>query len=196
MRRKKRKRWDSWRKSGFAKKIRGFIARNRQIIRAYLIFFAAILSFATFLFFMSLNDLFIPSLRRVYAVVTGFILGLLGNPVRVSGTLITSPSYSMEVVTACTGLFVTTIFLSAVIAYPCRLRTKLIGVAIGIPGIFLLNVVRLVTLFYVGIYLPRFADRVHLLVWQSLIILLVLVLWLFWVGRFAHASAPQRQKQG
>jgi len=138
---------------------------------------------------MSLNGLLIPHLRRLYAYVTGFVLGLLGNSVRVSGTMISSSRYSIEVVTACTGLFVTTIFLSAVIAYPCRMRAKLIGVAIGIPGIFLLNVIRLVTLFYIGLYLPRFAERAHLLVWQSLMILLSLVLWLFWVERFANVRA-------
>jgi len=130
----------------------------------------------------------------MYALVTVSVLSLLGNPIRVSGTMISSPSYSMEVVTACTGLFVTTIFLSAVIAYPSRLQAKLIGVLAGVPAIFLLNVVRLVSLFYIGRYLPKFADRAHLLVWQSLVILLTLVLWLFWVERFANV--PQKQGQG
>lgn len=173
-------------------RLREFARRNRSIVRAYLVFFGAILLFATVLFVMSVKRLFIPSLISLYAHATGLVLNLLGGRVQVVGSLISGPGYTMEVIPGCTDLYITPIFLSAVIAYPCRLKAKLLGIGLGLPAIYLLNLVRLTSLFYIGLYLPRFADRAHFLVWQSLMILLTLVLWLLWVERFAHAPRKRR----
>ena len=173
-------------------RLREFARRNRAIIRAYLVFFGAILLFATGLFIMSVKGLFSPTLTALYARATGLVLNLFGAGVRVSGSLISGPRYTMEVIPGCTDLYITPIFLAAVIAYPSRLRAKLLGIGLGLPAIYLLNLVRLTSLFYIGLYLPRFADRAHLLVWQSLMIILTLLLWLLWVERFAHA--PQKRR--
>jgi len=51
------------------------------------------------------------------------------------------------------------------------------------------NVVRLASLFYVGIHWPGILDVVHQLVWQSLVIVIAVSLWLLWAGRSASAKA-------
>jgi exosortase H (IPTLxxWG-CTERM-specific) len=134
------------------------------------------------------DDRAIAALQRGIASAASGLLNLLGNRTTVVGATIQSPRFSLSVVTACTGLFLTAVFIAAVVAYPSRLREKLVGAAAGATAIFALNLVRLVTLFYVGVYLPRLVEPVHLLVWQSLLIVFVLVFWLLWAGKVTHAS--------
>jgi exosortase/archaeosortase family protein len=129
------------------------------------------------------------ALRRMYAVVTGFVVNAFGANAVVRGTDIVSAQFSISVVTACTGLFVTGLFLVAVVAFPTSWRSRLVGAALGIAGLFFVNVVRLASLFYVGIHWPGILDVVHQLVWQSLVIVIAVSLWLLWAGRSASAKA-------
>lgn len=122
------------------------------------------------------------------ARVASSILNLFGGHTLVDGNTIHSERFSLSVVTACTGLFTTGVFVVAVLAFPARWRAKAIGVALGIASISVLNVVRLVSLFLIGVHAPAVFDRAHLLVWQSLLILLALLLWLAWARKVTHGT--------
>lgn len=128
------------------------------------------------------------SMANFTASSTGVILNLFGADAVVNGSLISSPDFSMKIILECTGLVPLAIFLPAVIAYPSMVKQKLVGVAIGIGGIYLVNLIRTVSLFYVGAYLPSFLDTAHFLVWQSLIMLLAVILWLLWARKVIHAK--------
>ena len=134
------------------------------------------------------NEAVLSSLQTGIARIVSSILNLLGQKTEAIGTTVSSAQFSIAVVTACTGLFLTAVFLAAVAAYPARWLAKLLGAGIGLSGIFTLNIVRLVSLFYVGVYFPRYVDQAHLLIWQSLLIFSSLFLWLFWAGKVAHAA--------
>ena len=122
------------------------------------------------------------------ARITGAVLNVLGERAAVHGNTVQTERFGISVVTACTGLFITGLFVVAVIAYPTRWRSSVLGVGIGIAGIFALNVVRLVSLYFVGVHFPGILDTVHLLVWQSLLIAFAVLLWLLWAGSRRHAS--------
>ena len=136
------------------------------------------------------NDAVMGGFQRGLARLTGGILNLLGHRTVVTGTTVSSEAFGITVVTACTGLFTTGLFLIAVIAFPTGWTSKLIGVGLGVGGIFLLNVVRLVSLYYIGVHLPGLLDPAHQLVWQSVLIVFAVALWLLWAGRWARA--PKR----
>ncbi len=136
------------------------------------------------------NDAVMDGVQRGLARVTGGILNLLGHRTVVTGSTVSSEAFGITVVTACTGLFTTGLFLIAVITFPAGWTSKLIGVGLGVGGIFLLNVVRLVSLYYIGVHLPGLLDPAHQLVWQSVLIVFAVALWLLWAGRWAHA--PKR----
>jgi len=121
-----------------------------------------------------------------FARVSGAVLGLFGERVSVDGNVVRTDRFAISVVTACTGLFLTGLFAAAVIASPARLRAKLVGIGIGVTGIFAVNVVRLVSLYYVGVHLPGLLDIVHLLIWQSLLIAFAVGLWLLWAGTWGR----------
>lgn len=52
---------------------------------------------------------------------------------------------------------------------------------LGTLCLLLLNVVRIVSLYYSGVYCPRMFEVLHVDLWQPVFILLPLVLWLMWV---------------
>jgi len=129
------------------------------------------------------SDRFALFLRTLLAHATDGILRLLGQATTVVGTTVQSSQFGITVVTACTGLFATGIFVIAVAAFPVRWRAKLVGFGIGIVGLFAINLLRLVSLYFIGVHWPRILDAAHLIVWQSLLIALAVALWLLWAGR-------------
>ena len=72
------------------------------------------------------------------------------------------------------------IFIAAVIAHPARWGRRLLGIGLGVPALVVINIVRLVSLCYVGALRPDLFDVAHELVWQSLMVFLTVVLWLVW----------------
>ena len=121
------------------------------------------------------------------AEISGHLINLFGAKAIVQGNVIrSSGSFALSIVTACTGLFMTGVFVVAVLAFPAGILAKLIGMLLGAGAIFLMNIARLVSLFYVGIRFPNMFEEMHLLVWQSLIIVLSLFLWLLWARKVTH----------
>lgn len=134
------------------------------------------------------NEGAIGWVQYVLARATSGILNVLGHRTVVADHTVWSRDFGITVIAACTGIFPIGLFLLAVTAYPTRWRSKLVGFGLGIGGITGLNIVRLVSLYYIGVHLPQFLDSAHQLVWQSLLIVLAVTLWLLWAGRWGHAS--------
>jgi exosortase/archaeosortase family protein len=132
------------------------------------------------------NELAMNGIQRSLALISSGILNLFGQNTIVIGTTVQSSLFGISVVTACTGIFITGLFLIAVVALPTRWMAKLIGAGIGIGGIFLVNIARLVSLYFIGVYWPGFLDQAHQLIWQSLLIVIAVALWLLWAGRWAY----------
>ncbi|MFC2094992.1 hypothetical protein ACFLSW_00935 [Candidatus Bipolaricaulota bacterium] len=133
------------------------------------------------------NETIMGGIQRFLALTSSGILNLFGQNTIVVGTTVQSSLFGISVVTACTGIFITGLFLIAVVAFPTRWRSRLIGAGIGIGGIFIVNIIRLVSLYFIGVHWPGFLDQAHQLIWQSLLIAIAVVLWLLWAGRWAHA---------
>jgi exosortase/archaeosortase family protein len=133
------------------------------------------------------NETAMNGIQRSLALISSGILNLFGQNTVVIGTTVQSSLFGISVVTACTGIFITGLFLIAVVALPTRWTAKLIGAGIGIGSIFLVNIVRLVSLYFIGVHWPGFLDQAHQLIWQSLLIVIAVAMWLLWAGRWAYA---------
>ena len=138
--------------------------------------------------FLTNHDSAMACFQGGIASITSHVINLFGGQTSVTANVIhSSGNFALSVVTACTGLFTTGVFIVAVLAFPAGFLAKLIGVTLGAAGIFLINLLRLGSLFYVGVHFPDLFDKMHLLVWQSLVIVLALFLWLLWAKVVAHA---------
>ena len=133
----------------------------------------------------SVNDHAIEPFTAGIARASGAALDLLGQHTSLAGTVIRSPRFAVNIRNGCNGVETMLIFLAAVFAYPARWRARVAGLALGIAAIQAVNLVRVVALFLTGVYLPRLFDTSHTVVWQTLVILFGVLLWISWASRFA-----------
>jgi exosortase H (IPTLxxWG-CTERM-specific) len=148
-----------------------------------------ILSGAVALYFHLFGSAFIQSISELTAESSAFTLNLLGANVRTSGTIVASDRFAYNIVAECTAIGPLILYVGAALAFPTDVRSKIIGAGLGLFFIGGLNVIRLVSLFYIGTYAPEQLDLFHLLIWQGVMILSVVMLWLFWVRRWGHATS-------
>jgi archaeosortase B (VPXXXP-CTERM-specific) len=165
-----------------------FWKRYRRVIIPALVFFVTVGVF-TFLYYRIVESSPFHSFMAFTASITAFLLNIAGRGVVVKDTLVTSPQFSFQIVDLCTAVMPMLILTAAILAFPSSVKEKLLGLLIGLPGIFIVNQVRLVSLFFIGAYAPGIFETAHLLVWQSLMILLAIGLWLIWVYKYVRTSA-------
>jgi exosortase H (IPTLxxWG-CTERM-specific) len=125
---------------------------------------------------------------RVVARAAGVILSVLGEEVAVRGFEITSPRFTVAVYNGCNGLVTGVIYAAAVLAFPASSRARMLGLATGLIALQVVNQARIVSLFYVGVFLPRYFNEAHILVWQSVVILSGVCLWLLWAHRYGGTA--------
>ena len=93
----------------------------------------------------------------------------------------TSSGFSITILAGCNGLEAMIVLFAAIVAYPAPWKHRLIGIAAGVAAIQLLNLVRIVSLFYLGQWSLKVFEWAHLYGWQVLIMLDVLIVWLLWL---------------
>ena len=121
-------------------------------------------------------------LAHYTAQVTLVLLHVCGMEAARAATLIYHPDgFAYEIYYRCTGFLPVAILFVSIFAYPGALRSKFIGLAIGVPVLLALNLFRLVYLFYVGVHIPAAFDFAHYVIGESLLILATFGLWLAWI---------------
>ena len=138
-----------------------------------------------------LGDLLAP-LAVLTAQITAGLLHLLGMDVIRALTQIHHPEgFAYEIYYRCLGILPVIIYTAAVVAYPRSLKERCWGMVVGVPILFGLNLCRLVTLFYVGVYYPVAFDFTHIVFWEGLMFLATLGLWLGWL-KWSSTSISNR----
>ena len=82
----------------------------------------------------------------------------------------------------CDAVAPTALFVSAVVASPAPVLSKLIAVLGGTFILMAVNLVRVITLFLTRIHWSKAFDVMHLDIWQAAFIFLAIVLWAFWAS--------------
>lgn len=100
-----------------------------------------------------------------------------------AGKVLWNPAsgFGVSIEPGCNGIEATIVLLAAMVAFPAPWRHRLIGLAIGFVAVQGLNVVRVISLFYLGQWHAGAFRFAHEYLWQALIMLDVLVVWLLWV---------------
>ncbi len=137
------------------------------------------------------NDHVVNPYTTFVANESALALNLFGEHARVAGQLLTSSRFSVTIFNGCNGLEAILIFVSGVVAFPAPWRRKLLGVLLGFVAIQVFNVIRVVSLFYIGVFEPAWFNVSHVFIWQSLVIVFGVVLWLVWVRRYALVQAKR-----
>lgn len=125
------------------------------------------------------------------AKISAWLMQLFDSDIRSGGVIIQSirTGFGVEIVAGCNGVEATLILLAAILAFPASARHKLIGFAIGFLAIQGLNLVRIISLFYIGQWDREAFDWAHLYIWQALIMLDAMIVWLVWIRMLPRKTA-------
>jgi len=99
--------------------------------------------------------------------------------------------FGVAIMPGCNGVEACIILVAAISAFPAPWRSKLVGLGIGIVAVQVVNILRIVSLFYLGQWNMKWFEFAHLYLWQGLIMLDVLVVWLLWVRYLARRGLTQ-----
>ena len=93
----------------------------------------------------------------------------------------TRNGFTVSILAGCNGIEAAIVLLAAMAAFPAPWKHRLIGMLAGLAAVQALNIVRVISLFYVGQWNMRVFEWTHLYLWQALIMLDVLVVGLVWM---------------
>ena len=124
----------------------------------------------------------VPWTNTLARLATGLVV-LFDPEVVAAGKVIrsTANGFAVSIEAGCNGIEATIVLLAAMLAFPAPWKNRLVGFAVGTVAVQGLNLVRVISLFYLGQWNFRLFEFAHLYVWQVLIMLDVLVVWLIWV---------------
>ncbi len=94
--------------------------------------------------------------------------------------------FAVAIEAGCNGVEATIVLVAAMLAMPAPWKLKLVGIGAGFVAIQAMNLLRIISLFYLGQWNKTAFDWAHLYVWQALIMLDVLIVFLIWL-RFLPA---------
>lgn len=117
------------------------------------------------------------------ANLSGLLLQLFDQHVNAQGIVVfdSRSAFSVSIEAGCNGVEATIVLVAAMMAFPAGWRMKVFGTLIGFLAIQVMNLLRIISLFYLGQWNMQAFEWAHLYIWQSLIILDVMVVFLIWL---------------
>ncbi|MGA7991335.1 MAG: exosortase H [Thermoanaerobaculia bacterium] len=137
------------------------------------------------------NDAAVLPFTGFLVKISAAILRLIGEAVVTDGTVIRSPLFAVDVKNGCNGIEATLLLLAAMLAFPAPAKARASGVAIGFLAIQAVNFVRIVSLFWLGAHRRDVFDLFHAAIWQTLLILLAVGIFLAWGRRLRGGEAAE-----
>ena len=132
-------------------------------------------------------------LAKISAGLASFFDGNVVSEGKVMRDAITGHGVSIEA--GCNGVEAVLLLAAAVIAYPSSIKLKALGIGVGFFAIQTVNLVRIITLYYMAGWSPKVFEFFHLYLWQALIMLDVLVVWLIWLKQVGKEEARKDQNK-
>jgi len=104
-----------------------------------------------------------------YAHLAGAAVRFFDSRVRVIGTDILG-RFNLTFAMNCDAMDVFILFSSAVLSFPSTWRHRSLGLTAGLVTLVTLNVVRITSLYWVGVHFPRAFELLHIDLWPMAIV--------------------------
>ena len=98
----------------------------------------------------------------------------------------TQTGFAVSIEAGCNGVEAAIVLVSAVLAFPAPWQKKLLAIGIGFVAIQVMNIARIISLFYLGQWNIDAFTWTHLYLWPVLIMLDVLVVFLLYLRHLAR----------
>lgn len=131
----------------------------------------------------SVHENIIVPFTEIIAYVSVWIVQLFDDQVISQGIILqqVDTGFAVSIQSGCNGVEAVLVLVAAMLAFPAPFTFKLLGMVSGFFAVELLNIVRIISLFYLGQWNQNIFEWAHLYIWQALIMLDVLVIFLLWL---------------
>jgi exosortase H (IPTLxxWG-CTERM-specific) len=142
-------------------------------------------------FAIALDSPTFDSYLNVLAAISGWVLELFGTEVNVKGPGIIGSNFAVAVAQGCDAIQVCSLLAAAVLAFPVSWGARFRGLAIGIALLQALNILRIVTLYWIGdSAFSRYFKTAHEMIWPAVLIVVTIATWILWVRWETPAPPP------
>ena len=162
---------------------------NRRSVFFLVRFVVLLVGFYVIVASRPVNDAVIVPFTAGIARVSAVLLSAIGEKVSVAGTEIRSGAFAVNIENGCNGVEAALLFGSALLAFPAPWPRRVLGLILGFLAIQALNLVRVVSLFWIGAHRPALFSSSHTVIWQSVVVLFSVLLFLFWASREQRMQA-------
>lgn len=106
---------------------------------------------------------------RAYTRVVSLVLAPFDPGVRAHGNLLTG-RFSMQIVKSCDAMEANILFAAAILAFAAPWPRKAAALVVGLAALVVMNLVRLVFLYWAGVYAASAFDFLHYDLWPLLMV--------------------------
>ena len=167
------------------------VALNRRQVRFLVRFAVLLVAFYAVVLLKPVDRAVIVPYTAGIASVATSVINLLGEHVHRIGTVISGTGFAVDIKNGCNGVEATVFIAAAMIAFEAPLKTRIIGIILGAVTIQLLNLVRIVSLYWIGVHRKEWFETFHLAVWQSVIFAVAILVFLQWTRRVQQTDAAR-----
>ena len=162
-----------------------------SMLRFFIIFSVLLVGLFTLEILQPAEKYVILPFTSLVADISVWIVQAFDDGVIATGNVIRDQAsgFGVRIERGCNGLEAVIILFAAIFAFPAPFKHKLIGFVAGFFAIQILNLVRIISLFYLGQWNYTAFEWFHLYLWQALIILDALVVWLIWLRTLPGSRA-------
>ncbi len=129
---------------------------------------------------------FTQPLNEHTAWTLGLVLNALGIPVSTAKDIVLDGGLAFRIIPECTALFMIGLLICFIAFYPASVRQKTRGLLMGIPVLYLGNLVRLAATFIVTRHDRKLFEVVHVYLGQVFTIFMVVltcIMWIKWIDK-------------
>ena len=130
----------------------------------------------------ALQDQVVEPFTRGIAWVTYKLMRAVGTPVWLDGVTVGVPNFSVMIRNNCNAVYEMGLIAAATLAYPAPGSRRAKGILLAVLVLYAVNLIRVLSLLYLGYLLPGFFEAAHVYVWQVIFLVVLAGLWLSWVG--------------
>lgn len=166
------------------------------MLRFFGIFLAVLLSLFTVEMLMPVQQHVILPFTELLAKISALILQPLDESVSAYGKVLrfSDTGFAVSIEAGCNGVEATIVLIAAVLAFPAPWRARCIAILLGFIAVQSVNIVRIITLFYLGDWNIEVFEWIHLYLWPALIMLDVLIVFIVYLRYLARSGSVQPER--
>jgi len=104
--------------------------------------------------------------------------------------------FAVSIEAGCNGVEATIVLVAAVVAFPASWRARFIAINLGFLAIQVMNLARIISLFYLGNWNMEVFSWIHLYLWPALIMLDVLIVFIVYLRYLSTDQQPLEATRG